>query len=114
LRKKGAEILLVPSAFTKVTGIAHWHVLLRARAIENQCYVIAAAQTGKHNDGLVGEGGQIRESYGHACIIDPWGTVITEINDGIGLAFADINLNTLHNIRRSMPVHQHSRPELFK
>jgi len=70
LRKQGAEILTFPSAFTIPTGMAHWKPLLQARAIENQCYVIAAAQTGKHNDK--------RSSYGHAMIVDPWGTVVTE------------------------------------
>ncbi|MCI13744.1 nitrilase-like protein, partial [Trifolium medium] len=64
----GAQILLVPAAFTKVTGEAHWEILLRARAIENQCYVIAAAQAGTHNDK--------RESYGDTLIIDPWGTIV--------------------------------------
>ncbi|KAK6153367.1 hypothetical protein DH2020_013006 [Rehmannia glutinosa] len=70
----GAEVLLVPAAFTKVTGEAHWEILLRARAIETQCYVIAAAQGGKHSDG--------RESYGDTLIIDPWGTVIGRYRTG--------------------------------
>lgn len=95
----GAEILLVPAAFTAHTGAAHWHVLLRARAIENQCYVVAAAQTGRHNPR--------RESYGHSLIIDPWGTVIAEVEEGTGLAVADIDLAELDRRRRQMPCLEH-------
>ena len=70
LVKKGANVMLIPSAFTLTTGMAHWDVLLRARAIETQSYVIAAAQTGQHaHNG--------RQTYGHACIIDPWGTIVS-------------------------------------
>lgn len=72
---KGAEVLLVPSAFTKITGAAHWEILLRARAIECQSYVIAAAQAGVHNER--------RESYGHALIVDPWGEVIGRLEDPV-------------------------------
>ena len=88
-RKKGADILTFPAAFTVPTGLAHWEVsmsvflvivffkvLLRARAIENQCYVIAAAQTGKHNDK--------RMSYGHAMIVDPWGAVVAQCSERVG------------------------------
>jgi deaminated glutathione amidase len=103
LAEDGAEILAVPSAFTLATGKDHWEPLLRARAIENQCYVIAAAQHGKHDDG------GLRESWGHAMIIDPWGLPIGTASDGPGFALADIDLDRLARIRRSMPVFQHRR-----
>jgi predicted amidohydrolase len=106
LAEDGAEILAVPAAFTLATGKDHWESLLRARAIENQCYVIAAAQHGKHDD--VGGVGR-RESWGHATIIDPWGLPIATASDGPGFALADIDLGRLERIRRSMPVFQHRR-----
>jgi deaminated glutathione amidase len=96
-----AELLTVPSAFTQVTGAAHWEVLLRARAIENQCYVIAANQGGVHN--------HTRETFGHTMIIDPWGKVVACIPKGEGLALATIDLDQLHEIRRRMPVVHHRR-----
>ncbi len=96
-----AELITVPSAFTQVTGAAHWEVLLRARAIENQCYVLAANQGGVHN--------QTRETFGHSMIIDPWGKIIACIEKGEGLAIADIDLDWLHQIRRRMPVAHHRR-----
>ena len=105
LRQLGAEILLYPSAFTVKTGIAHWHVLLRARAIENQCYVIAAAQTGDHNEK--------RSSYGHACIVNPWGVVISECGDGNTFGMAEIDLNLLKVVREQMPVQEHRRYDLY-
>ncbi|XP_021722318.1 nitrilase-like protein 2 isoform X2 [Chenopodium quinoa] len=82
-----AQVLLVPSAFTKITGQAHWEILLRARAIESQCYVIAAAQAGRHNDK--------RESYGDSLIIDPWGTIVGRLPDKLstGIAVADIDFS---------------------
>lgn len=97
----GAEILLVPSAFTVATGQAHWEVLLRARAIETQCYVVAAAQTGKHNEK--------RESYGHSMIIDPWGRVVAQLSDpgATGIAVADIDIGAMREVRRQMPVAAH-------
>ncbi|KAK9835655.1 hypothetical protein WJX74_005070 [Apatococcus lobatus] len=96
-----AEVLLVPSAFTKLTGEAHWELLLRARAVECQCYVIAAAQAGKHNEK--------RESYGHSLIIDPWGRVIGKLDDpsATGIAVADIDPEELQRVRRRMPIQQH-------
>ncbi|XP_072986038.1 deaminated glutathione amidase, chloroplastic/cytosolic [Typha latifolia] len=98
-----AQILLVPSAFTKVTGAAHWEILLRARAIETQCYVVAAAQAGKHNEK--------RESYGDSLIIDPWGTVIARLPDrfSTGFAVADIDLSKVDSVRTKMPISQHRR-----
>ena len=106
----GANIMLVPSAFTKPTGEAHWEVLLRARAIETQSYVIAAAQAGVHSEK--------RESYGHAIIIDPWGKVLAKLEDpdnGIGIATADIDLGYLEDVRERIPVDEHRRKlETFK
>ncbi|KAH6801228.1 Nitrilase/cyanide hydratase and apolipoprotein N-acyltransferase family protein [Perilla frutescens var. hirtella] len=104
---RGAEVLLVPAAFTTVTGQAHWEILLRARAIETQCYVIAAAQAGKHSDE--------RESYGDSMIIDPWGTVIGRLPDRIstGIAVADIDFSAIESIRKKMPIDQHRKPSEF-
>lgn len=103
LSREGAEILTVPSAFTLTTGKDHWYPLLRARAIENQCYLLAPAQVGSHDDrGL-------RESYGHALIIDPWGEVIAAAPDGPGLAIAEIDLDRVRQVRRDMPVASHRR-----
>jgi len=97
----GAEILLVPSAFTVPTGAAHWEPLLRARAIETQCYVLAAAQAGRHSEG--------RESYGHALAVDPWGRVTAQRADPSdeGIAVAEVDLDALAGIRRRMPVAEH-------
>ncbi|KAL8529673.1 hypothetical protein ACS0TY_006927 [Phlomoides rotata] len=94
----GAEVLLVPAAFTKVTGQAHWEILLRARAIETQCYVIAAAQTGKHSEG--------RESFGDTLIIDPWGTVIGRLSDRLltGIAVADMLEKFNPKTRATQPI----------
>jgi bis(5'-adenosyl)-triphosphatase len=126
LRERGADVLLVPAAFTIPTGMAHWTTLLRARAMflallhssidlslrENQCYVIAAAQEGIHNSK--------RQSYGHSCIIDPWGIVIAETSQGPGVAIAvcvdlnlfeseqEIDLERVAKIRESMPVFSHT------
>jgi predicted amidohydrolase len=104
LRRKGAEVVAIPSAFTSTTGRDHWHVLVRARAIETQCYVLAAAQQGEHDDmGL-------RESYGHSLIVDPWGVVIAEIETaGPGFAAAEVDLRRVEEVRRQMPVEEHAR-----
>ncbi|KAJ1265456.1 hypothetical protein BS78_08G078100 [Paspalum vaginatum] len=101
--KHQAQVLLVPSAFTKVTGEAHWEILLRARAIETQCYVIAAAQAGKHNEK--------RESYGDSIIIDPWGTVIARLPDRLstGFAVADLDLSKVEAVRTRMPISEHRK-----
>src|SRR5690606_11791335 len=92
LLEKGADIFTVPSAFTQVTGAAHWEVLLRARAIENQCYVLAANQGGVHN--------ARRETFGHSMIVDAWGRVLASVEKGEGVAVADINHAELHELRR--------------
>ena len=97
----GAEILFVPSAFTVPTGKAHWEILLRARAIENECYVVAAAQWGYHGDG--------RETYGHTCIIDPNGEIIAELPEGEGVLIAEIARTHLEQQRRILPVRMHQK-----
>lgn len=99
----GAQILCVPSAFTMSTGKDHWRVLLRARAIETQCWVIAPAQCGHHDD----DG--LRHSYGHSMIVDPWGVVRAEIGDDPGIALAEVDLELLASIRRGLPVSEHRR-----
>ncbi|EFA75682.1 nitrilase 1 [Heterostelium album PN500] len=107
LRKLGAQILLVPSAFMKRTGEAHWHILLRARAIENQCYVIAAAQTGQHHSK--------RDSYGHSIIISPWGDIVAELsNNETGIITADIDTSLIDTTRQNMPVFEHRKTQLYK
>ena len=98
----GCEMMLVPSAFTKPTGQAHWETLLRARAIETQSYVVAAAQAGVHSEG--------RASHGHAMIVDPWGKVVAELGgDETGIAVADVDLGYLKDVRSRIPVEAHRR-----
>jgi len=98
---EGVEILAVPAAFTAETGAAHWEVLLRARAIENQCYVIASNQGGFHING--------RKTFGHSMIIDPWGVILDCYKTGTGFVHADIDLEKLEKMRQSFPVLQHRR-----
>jgi predicted amidohydrolase len=105
LGRRGAQVLLVPAAFTLLTGKEHWEVLLRARAIENQCYVAAAAQTGRHNDK--------RDTYGHAMVVDPWGTVVAQCRDGEGVAVADVDPAWIDAVRKRIPVAAHRRPDLY-
>ena len=96
LAQTGAELLTVPAAFTKVTGEAHWHTLLRARAIENGCYVLAPAQGGTHEDG--------RQTFGHGLIISPWGEVLADSGgDEPGIVYADIDLAQVADARRRIP-----------
>ena len=102
LAKAGAQILTVPAAFTQTTGEAHWHTLLRARAIENGCFVIAPAQTGTHAGG--------RKTFGHALIIDPWGHVLADAGKEEGVIVADIELSLVGSIRASLPSLAHDRP----
>ncbi|MFO0627485.1 MAG: carbon-nitrogen hydrolase family protein [Polyangiales bacterium] len=99
LAKAGATILAVPAAFTVPTGRDHWHVLLRARAVETQCFVLAAAQWGTHPNG--------RQTYGHALIVDPWGTVLAECADGEGVALAELDPARVRSVRASLPCHAH-------
>jgi deaminated glutathione amidase len=106
LVRDGAEVLCIPAAFTLTTGRDHWEPLLRARAIECQSYVLAPAQYGRHDDpGL-------RESFGHAMIVDPWGHVVAMASDGPGLALAEIDLDRVARARRAIPVGDHFQPEL--
>jgi predicted amidohydrolase len=98
---RGSEALVVPAAFTLHTGKDHWHPLLRARAIECQCWVIAAGQWGKHGDG--------RSTYGHSMVIDPWGTVVAECSDRVGFVVADIDKEHLERVRSSLPSLKHRR-----
>lgn len=100
----GAEVLLVPAAFLERTGSAHWEPLLRARAIENQCYVVAASQEGRHSS--------TRTNYGHSCVIDPWGVVIAQASEEERLIYADIDLEYLKEVRAKLPSLQHRRSDL--
>jgi predicted amidohydrolase len=103
LAQAGAEFLAIPSAFTRPTGAAHWHVLMRARAIENGCFVFAAAQAGKHESG--------RETYGHSLVVSPWGEILAEA-DGIhpSVIVADVKSGEVQQARRRIPSLQHDRP----
>lgn len=101
LSDAGATVLAVPSAFTRPTGSAHWEVLLRARAIEAGAYVIAAAQTGVHEDGRV--------TYGHSMVIDPWGEVVLDMGDAADLGFADVDPARIADVRARIPVLRHRR-----
>ncbi|EWH11609.1 amidohydrolase [Catenovulum agarivorans DS-2] len=101
MQAKGADIIVIPSAFTHVTGEAHWDVLMRARAIENQCFVVAANQTGIHQNG--------RETYGHSLVVDPWGSIVHQHAEQSGIRQSDIDLNQLNQIRRKMPNLQHRK-----
>lgn len=98
----GADIIAVPAAFTVPTGEAHWHVLLRARAIECEAFVVAAAQTGAHEDG--------RHTYGHSLVVDPWGNVLLDADGAPGLFFADLPLERLADVRQRIPVLRHRKP----
>ncbi len=101
LRRAGAEMIFVPSAFTIPTGRDHWTTLLRARAIENQCYIVAPAQ--------VGENGPVRRTYGRSMIIDPWGTILCTCPDRPAVAVASIDLSAVHDLRRRLPCLEHER-----
>ncbi len=101
LAQKGAAMLAVPAAFTVPTGKAHWETLLRARAIENGCFVFAPAQTGEH------EGGRL--TYGHSLIIDPWGHVLADAGEEVGVITVDVNLEDIAKARHAIPSLQHDR-----
>jgi len=102
MRLAGAEIIALPAAFTKVTGAAHWQPLIQARAIETQCFVLAAAQWGQHNKGS-------RETWGQSMIVDPWGRIKAEKLTGCGWVQASLDKSELAQIRQQMPVEQHNR-----
>ena len=101
LAEAGATMLAIPSAFTKQTGEAHWHVLMRARAIENGCFVFAAAQGGKHENG--------RETFGHSLIVDPWGRILAEGGTEPGVVMAEIDMAEVAKARSRIPSLQHGR-----
>ncbi|KQS01529.1 nitrilase [Sphingomonas sp. Leaf357] len=101
LSNAGATVLAVPAAFTRPTGEAHWHVLLRARAIEAGAWVIAAAQTGVHEDG--------RATFGHSLVIDPWGQVVLDMGEDAGVGFAEIDPARVADVRSRIPVIVHRR-----
>jgi predicted amidohydrolase len=98
----GAKVIAVPAAFTKITGEAHWHVLLRSRAIETGCFIIAPAQGGRHQDG--------RETFGHSLIIDPWGEIIAEAGVDPGFITATLDLSKVDDVRGKIPSLKHVRP----
>tara|TARA_R110002124_G_scaffold4800_31_gene30068 strand:+ start:1497 stop:2333 length:837 start_codon:yes stop_codon:yes gene_type:complete len=106
LATAGAQILTVPAAFSPVTGAAHWETLLRARAIETGCYVLAPAQTGDHPTTT----GRARANYGHSLIIDPWGAVVADAGTETGMIFADLDLSQVDRARGRVPSLTHDRP----
>ncbi|MEZ5691777.1 MAG: carbon-nitrogen hydrolase family protein [Rickettsiales bacterium] len=101
LAKAGARIITVPAAFTQKTGEAHWHTLLRARAIENSCFIIAPAQTGTHDDG--------KQTYGHSLIIDPWGKIIADGDVDETIITAELDLTIVEQVRKNLPSLTHDR-----
>ena len=108
-RQMGADLICVPSAFTAYTGRAHWEVLLRARAIENQAFVLAPAQVGR-----IGPAKENRFAWGHACVVDPWGEVLADAGgEKEGVAAASIHAERLSQIRRDLPALQHRRRDLL-
>ena len=104
LMRPPCELLSVPAAFTHTTGLAHWELLLRARAVENQCYVIAAAQGGEHDNG--------RRTFGHSMVVDPWGKVLGVLEQGEGVVLADVDLEQLAGVRRQLPALEHRVPSV--
>jgi predicted amidohydrolase len=101
LSEAGAQTIAVPAAFTVPTGKAHWEVLLRARAIEAGLFVVAAAQSGDHQDG--------RRTYGHSLIIDPWGEILLDMKERIGVGFAEMDLGRIEDVRQRLPAMSHRR-----
>jgi predicted amidohydrolase len=102
LAESDADVIAVPAAFTVPTGRAHWHILLRARAIEAGLFVVAAAQVGRHEDG--------RQTFGHSLVVDPWGEVLLDMGDELGVGFADIDLKRISDVRGRIPALNHRRP----
>jgi deaminated glutathione amidase len=101
LMQPPCDLLSVPAAFTHTTGLAHWELLLRARAVENQCYVIAAAQGGTHENG--------RRTFGHSMVVDPWGKVVAVLPEGEGVVLAEIDPARIASVRRQLPALEHRR-----
>jgi predicted amidohydrolase len=102
LAESDADVITVPAAFTVPTGKAHWHVLLRARAIEAGLFVVAAAQVGHHEDG--------RNTFGHSLVVDPWGEILLDMGEDKGVGFADIDLKRISDVRSRIPALNHRRP----
>ena len=102
----GAQVMLLPAAFTVPTGISHWEPCLRARAIETGCYVAGCGQWGRYARG--------RENYGHSMVVDPWGTVVAQCSEGVSTVTAEIDLRYLELTRQRMPVQRHRRRDLFQ
>ena len=102
LAEANADVIAVPAAFTVPTGKAHWEVLLRARAIEAGLFVVAAAQSGQHEDG--------RTTYGHSLVVDPWGEVLLDMGDGPGVKVVEVNLSRITDVRSRVPAIIHRRP----
>lgn|SRR5690348_9957356 len=102
LAESDADLIAVPAAFTVPTGRAHWHILLRARAIEAGLFVVAAAQVGQHQDG--------RQTFGHSLVVDPWGEIILDMGEERGVGFADIDLKRISDVRSRIPALNHRRP----
>ena len=102
LAESDADVIVVPAAFTVPTGKAHWHILLRARAIEAGLFIVAAAQVGHHEDG--------RNTFGHSLVIDPWGEVLLDMGEERGVGFADIDLKRISDVRSRIPALNHRRP----
>ncbi|MCL4166656.1 UNVERIFIED_CONTAM: hypothetical protein GTU68_064799 [Idotea baltica] len=105
LAKNGADILLIPAAFSPITGAAHWEPLLRARAIETGCFVVAAAQSGRHS----ASSGKSRETYGHSMVISPWGEVLANAGTTRDITFVDIDVAEVSNARMRIPALTHDR-----
>ena len=105
LAMQGVKIIFVPANFTMATGQAHWMTLLRARAIENGCFIVAPAQYGRFPDGF--------EAFGHSTIIDPWGSVLVEHGDSQGVSVTTIDLTQADQVRQAIPVLQHLRPDVY-
>jgi predicted amidohydrolase len=106
LALRGAQVVLVPAAFTAVTGVAHWEVLLRARAIENQCFVVAAGQWGRTGAGI--------ECYGHSMIVDPWGEVVASLPTGDGIVTATLDMGRVGEVRAQLPSLANRRPAAYR
>ena len=102
LAEADADLIAVPAAFTVPTGRAHWHILLRARAIEAGLFVVAAAQVGQHDDG--------RQTFGHSLVVDPWGEVLLDMGEKSGVGFADVDLKRISDVRSRIPALNHRRP----
>lgn len=106
LALRGARVIFVPAAFSAITGPSHWEILLRARAIENGCFVVAPDQVGEHLPGYA--------CHGHSLVIDPWGRVLAERPDGVGLCVADLDLGLVDEVRGQIPTLEHLRADVYR